>query len=110
MKTDCIFCKIIAGEIPAKLEHETEDLIVFPDIDPSAEVHFLIVPKKHVDNIFDTTDQPELLTKIYRAAEQLVMENKLEPIGYRISVNGGAYQHVKHLHFHLLSGKWLKHI
>lgn len=110
MKTDCIFCKIVAGEIPAKLEHETEDLIVFPDIDPSAEVHFLIVPKKHVDSITDAKDQPELLAKIYQAAEQLVQENELKSRGYRIAVNGGASQHVPHLHFHLLSGKWLKHI
>lgn len=110
MNTDCIFCKIVAGEVPAKLEHETEDLIVFPDIDPSAEVHFLIVPKKHVDSIADAKNEPELLGKIYEAADKLVKENELESRGYRIAVNGGSYQHVPHLHFHLLSGKWLKNL
>ncbi len=102
---DCIFCKIIKKEIPANIVHETENLIVFPDINPSADTHFLIVPKKHIPSVSDlTTENAGLLAEIYQVANKLVQDNNLENSPYKVVVNGGKAQHVPHLHFHLLGG------
>lgn len=101
---DCIFCKIIKKEIPSNILHETDSLVVFPDINPSAEIHLLIVPKEHIPGISDIGERGDLLVEIYQVAERLVKENNLTDDFYRIVVNGGKSQHVPHLHFHLLGG------
>ena len=104
---DCIFCKIINREIPSNIVYETDELVAFPDINPSADMHILIVPKEHINGIQDlTTRQAILLAKIYVAANDLVRKNNLESDSYRVVVNGGKAQHVPHLHFHLLGGQW----
>lgn len=106
---NCIFCKIIKKEISSKLVFESDSLIAFPDINPSADTHILIVPRKHIDKVQDlTTQDGELLSKIYQVANQLVSEYNLEGKQYRIVVNGGKAQHVPHLHFHLLGGNLKK--
>lgn len=105
---DCIFCKIVRGEIPAKIVFESEDLIAFPDINPVADVHVVIVPKEHVANINEAKDNGQLLSKVYQASEKLVDEHNLRNGLYRVLVNGGKAQHIPHLHFHLLGGNWTK--
>lgn len=104
---DCIFCKIVNGEIPKKFDYESENLVVFPDINPSADVHILIVPKQHIGGIGDIeTKYGTLLIEIYRVVNQLVADNNLKDGLYRVVVNGGKAQHVPHLHFHFLGGQW----
>lgn len=108
---DCIFCKIINREIASNIVYETDELVAFPDINPSADIHILIVPKEHIGGIEDLTDhQAAILAKIYLAANELIRRNNLESNSYRIVVNGGSAQHVPHLHFHLLGGQWKKFI
>jgi histidine triad (HIT) family protein len=108
---DCIFCKIVKKEVPTKILKETEDIIAFPDISPSADTHILIIPKKHIDGIQDlTTEHGNLLAQIYGVANSLVKEYNLENLAYRVVVNGGKAQHVPHIHFHLLGGDIRKKI
>lgn len=105
----CIFCKIIKGEIPKEFDFESENLVVFPDIDPSADLHLLIVPKKHVSGMRDLTEKDaQLLTEVYQVVNKLVDQNSLTDKLYRVVVNGGKAAHVPHLHFHLLGGQWKK--
>ncbi len=102
---DCIFCKIIKREIPSNIVYETDSLVVFPDINPSADVHILIVPKEHIGGIQDINSQhANLLAEVYQTANKLVQDNNLQNSAYRVVVNGGTAQHVPHLHFHLLGG------
>ena len=105
--SDCIFCKIIAGEIPAKLIYEDESIIAFNDIDPQAPVHILIVPKKHITSLDECKDEDvmllgELLNKVKVIAKNSGLEN-----GYRLVNNCGedGMQTVKHIHFHLLGAR-----
>lgn len=106
---DCIFCKIIKKEIPSNIVFESETIIAFPDINPSAEIHLLIVPRQHIGGVQDLTAQDsQLLAQIYKVANKLVSEYNLRDKSYRIVVNGGKAQHVPHLHFHLLGGIWKK--
>lgn len=108
---DCLFCKIINKEIPKEFTYESDSLVAFPDINPSADVHILIVPKKHISGIVDITkEHSSLLSEVYEVVNKLVAENNLENDSYRVVVNGGKAQHVPHLHFHLLGGKWYKFI
>ena len=106
---DCLFCKIVNGEIPSTKIYEDEYLYAFKDINPQAPFHVLIIPKTHIDSAADIThENSELVAKIFVAAAKIAEENKLEN-GFRIVTNSGEYgcQSVKHLHFHLLSGKQL---
>ncbi len=108
---DCIFCKIISGEITKELAYESEKLVAFDDINPSAEVHTLIVPKEHIGGIKDLGGSyGDLLAEVYQAVNTLVAEKNLENDLYRVVVNGGKAQHVPHLHFHLLGGQWKKFV
>ena len=108
---DCIFCKIINKEIPKEFNYETNTLVVFPDINPAARVHLLIVPKQHIGEIKDLgKGQGNLLEDVYGVVNKLVEENNLTDDLYRVVVNGGKAQHVPHLHFHLLGGQWKKMI
>lgn len=106
---DCIFCKIIKKELPAKYVYESPTLVAFPDINPSADIHLLIVPIEHIDKIADVSkNHGDLLGEIMEVANKLVIENNLTDSAYRIVVNGGKAQHVPHLHFHLLGGNLKK--
>ena len=103
---DCIFCKIISGEIPKEFNFESENLVVFPDINPSADTHLLIVPKKHIGGIGEIgVSHGNLLIDVYKAVNKLAGELNLAEDSYRVVVNGGKAQHVPHLHFHLLGGQ-----
>lgn len=106
---DCLFCNIVAGKIPAKFLFESETIVAFPDINPAADTHIVIVSKEHIGGIREIgADQGSLLVEIFKAVNKLVVKNNLENDFYRVVVNGGKSQHVPHLHFHLLGGKWRK--
>jgi len=101
-KDECVFCKIISGEIPTEFVHQDRDFFVFKDLYPKAPVHLLIVPREHIRSFLDLGDKHfSLLTKMIKVVQALVKEQKLEG-GYRLMVNGGRHQEVEHLHFHLL--------
>jgi len=107
---DCLFCKMVSGELATKPVLETETIIAINDINPLANVHILIVPKKHIESIetIDTEDASWII-EMFKAAQKLVSERELE--SFRLAFNGGKYQHVPHLHMHLLAGgsvKWAK--
>jgi histidine triad (HIT) family protein len=105
---DCIFCRIVAGEIPSKRVHEDERYFAFEDINPQAPVHILIVPRAHVSGLNDvTTEHEKLVGGVHVLARQLAKQKGLADRGYRVVVNSGpeAGQSVFHLHFHLLGGR-----
>ena len=106
MNNDCLFCKIIAGEIPSTKVYEDDKLLAFKDINPQAPVHILIIPKEHYDSLdaLDETTAP-IVADIMLLAKRLAAEFHLEN-GYRVLTNIGENggQTVKHLHFHLLGG------
>lgn len=106
---DCLFCKIINGEIPSEKIYEDEYLYAFKDINPQAPFHALIIPKNHIDSAADITEEnSDVVSKVFVTAAKIAKENKLEN-GFRIVTNSGEYgcQSVNHIHFHLLSGKKL---
>ncbi len=96
----CVFCGIVKGEVPAKIVYQDDELAVFPDLHPSAPVHLLIIPTKHISDLVEAPDQ--LILKIKNKILDLVLEQGLVDKGYRIIVNGGTAKAVSHLHFHLL--------
>jgi histidine triad (HIT) family protein len=102
----CLFCKIIAGEIPAQIKFQDEQVIAFADINPQAPFHLLIVPKLHVGNSAELAAQsPAALSAVFAAADQLAKAEGLT--GYRTIFNTGADagQSVFHAHLHLLGGR-----
>jgi histidine triad (HIT) family protein len=102
---DCIFCKIIAGQIPAKKIYEDDDLIAFHDIHPIAKVHFLMVPKLHVASLAECdSNQQAILGKMLLLAPKLAAEQSLR--GFRTMINTGKEggQEVFHLHVHVFGG------
>ena len=107
---DCLFCKIIAGEIPSEKVYEDEKVYVFRDINPQAPTHMLVIPKKHLDSLDQVTEEDaELMAHVPLVIAQLAKEEGLDK-GYRVVVNTGEEggQSVKHLHFHLLGGRSLQ--
>lgn len=108
--SDCLFCKIVAGEIPSKKVFEDEYTFAFEDISPKAPVHVLIVPKKHVRGLKEVgAEDAELVGRCHLAAAAIARERGIEE-GYRtvLNVGPGAGQSVFHLHVHLLGGRDLK--
>ena len=110
MQQECIFCKIVSRQIPAKIIYEDEHLIVFPDINPAAPVHVLIVPKRHIPNLLETgAEDIPLLGHVMAVVARLARELGLEEDGFRTVVNtktnGG--QTVHHIHWHLLGGRFM---
>lgn len=99
---DCVFCKIIKGELGTEFVHKDPDFFVFKDIYPKAPVHLLVVPREHIETFLDLGDKHfSLLTKVIKVIQRLIKEQKLTA-GYRVMINGGRHQEVDHLHFHLL--------
>lgn len=104
----CLFCSICEGGIPAKKIYEDDRIIVIEDISPVAPVHLLLIPKEHVVNANDLTEQHDaLIGHIYRTAARIAKEKGIAEDGYRIvnNTNAGAGQSVFHIHFHLLGGR-----
>ncbi|MDD3678825.1 MAG: histidine triad nucleotide-binding protein [Patescibacteria group bacterium] len=105
---DCIFCKIIANEIPSPRVYESKNLIVIKDINPQAPIHNLIIPKKHIPDLNSVTEEDqEILSEILFTAKKISEIEGLKEKGYRIIANTGrdSGQLVPHLHFHFLGGK-----
>ena len=107
--TNCLFCRIIAGEIPSKKVYEDEQTFAFEDINPQAPTHILIVPKKHVAGLKEAqAEEAELIGLCHLAAAEIARQRRIEN-GYRtvLNVGPGAGQSVFHLHVHLLGGRAL---
>jgi histidine triad (HIT) family protein len=104
----CLFCKIIAGEIPASIIHQDEQVVVLDDINPQAPVHKLIVPKKHIATLNDlTADNTETVGHMIQTAKLMAKKLNIATDGYRVvmNCNAGAGQTVFHIHLHLLGGR-----
>ncbi|MDZ7830250.1 MAG: histidine triad nucleotide-binding protein [Desulfobacterales bacterium] len=107
MAQDCIFCKIIDGEIPTEFVHQDDNLVVFKDINPLAPVHLLIVPKRHIRGINDLADgDREILAELILMARDMAKRFSIDKSGYRIffNVEKGGGQEVFHLHMHMIGG------
>ena len=103
---DCLFCKIIKGEIPANKVYEDEEILAFHDINPAAPIHILVIPKKHITSLAHMEKEDEAI--IGNDVINKIAEDKgFKEDGYRVVVNCGknAGQTVMHLHFHILAGK-----
>ena len=104
---DCLFCKIIKGEIPCSKVYEDDEVLAFKDRNPAAPIHILVIPKKHIDSIakLEKEDEP-LVGKIYSVIDKIAEEQGVKEDGFRVIVNCGrdGGQEVMHLHFHLLAG------
>lgn len=109
--TDCLFCKIVAGEIPSQKVYEDEKVYAFRDINPQAPVHVIVIPKEHVMSSLNDYDETkgEVIAAVFSAARKIAESEGIAESGYRVLTNCGkdAAQSVHHLHFHLLGGKFL---
>lgn len=109
MKNECLFCKIVAGEIPSEKVFENDDFIIIKDINPQAKLHYLLIPKKHFDNIGEMAiNDPLLLSRCLSEMAGLTESLGLSN-GYRIITNKGydGCQSVNHIHIHILGGEKL---
>jgi histidine triad (HIT) family protein len=110
--TDCIFCKIVAGEIPSTQVYRDEQVTAFRGINPAAPVHVLIVPNRHIASVNDLTAEDEpLIGHLFSVAKQIAAEEGIAESGYRLIINTGpdGGQEVDHLHLHLLGGQRMRH-
>ena len=108
MAEGCIFCRIIAGEIPADIVYQDQDFLAFRDIMPKAPTHVLVIPKTHVTSAAELTDgQKELAGRLIIIAKNLAEKEGIARRGYRLVINCGAEggQVVPHLHLHLIGGR-----
>ena len=104
----CVFCKIAAGEIPAKKVHEDDEIVAFRDLNPQAPTHVLIIPRRHVASLTDASEGDEaLLGRLLLAAKAIAAKEGIARDGYRVVTNSGALggQSVFHIHLHLLGGR-----
>jgi histidine triad (HIT) family protein len=107
---ECLFCKIIKGEIPCKKVYEDEEILAFHDINPAAPIHILVIPKKHITSLAHLKEEDEkIVGRIYTVINEIAEKNQFKEDGYRVIVNCGKNggQEVMHLHFHILAGKQL---
>ena len=105
---DCIFCRIISGDIPSDTLYQDEQVVAFRDINPKAPVHLLLVPRKHIESLADLSeDEASIMGHLVAAANRLAREAGISEKGYRLVVNSGPEggQEVPHLHLHLLGGR-----
>ncbi len=108
---DCIFCKIVGGEIPSKKVVEDDDLFAFEDINPVAPVHVVVIPKRHIETLNDVSETDTvLLGRLLLSAQSIAREKNLSDDGYRTVINcmSGAGQTVFHLHMHVIGGRGLR--
>lgn len=110
--SDCLFCKLISGQIPSRKVYEDAELLAFHDINPAARVHFLLIPKQHVASLLETdATHAALLGKMLVLAPKLAQEQGLDN-GFKTVINSGpgGGQLVYHLHMHILGGGNLSHV
>ncbi|MDH5472905.1 MAG: histidine triad nucleotide-binding protein [Gammaproteobacteria bacterium] len=106
--TDCIFCKIISGDIPGDIVYQDDDVLAFRDLNPQAPTHVLVIPRKHIATTNDIQpEDAELIGKMYLAAKQIAKDEAIDEAGYRtvINCNRAAGQTVFHIHLHLLGAR-----
>lgn len=111
MEDTCIFCRIVAGSIPARLAYEDDDVLAFHDVDPRAPVHVLVIPRRHIASVNDLqSDDRDLVGGLYLAAKKIAQDLGVAESGYRLVMNCGAQagQSVDHIHLHVLGGRGLK--
>ena len=107
---DCVFCKIIKGEIPSKKVYEDDEILAFYDINPIAKVHVLVIPKMHIKSLQDLKEEnKDLLFHLFEKINEVAKIVGIDKTGFRVISNVGkdAGQAVKHLHFHILGGEKL---
>ena len=105
---NCLFCKIIKGEIPTEKVYEDDYVLGFKDINPATKIHILVIPKIHIGSLADLNEEhKEYVWKIHEAINKIAQEQGVKQSGYRVIVNCGkdAGQEVMHLHYHLLAGE-----
>ena len=106
--SSCLFCRIVARELPAEFAHEDDLVLAFPDINPKAPTHLLLIPRRHIDSAADLgEDDAEMLGRLFSVAAKLARDTGISDRGFRLVSNSGraAGQSVDHLHFHLLGGR-----
>lgn len=111
MSQDCLFCGIVAGDIPSKTIYRDDQITAFHDIHPQASVHVLVIPNAHVDSLNQAEElEPELFGRLLQVSAKLAREFGIDQSGYRVVTNTGpdSGQSVFHLHFHLLGGNRLR--
>jgi histidine triad (HIT) family protein len=107
----CLFCRILAGEIPSKEVRSDEHTYAFRDIDPKAPTHVLVIPRRHIASVNDLTgDDAPLIGRLFMAAREIAQAEGIAESGYRLVMNTGADagQSVSHIHLHLLGGRHMK--
>jgi histidine triad (HIT) family protein len=113
MDESCIFCKIAAGKLPAKVVYQDERAMVFEDIHPAAPVHLLVIPRKHIPDVDHIAEEDrDLIGHLLHVAAKVAAERGFAASGYKLVVNNGpgAGQVVFHLHVHVLSGRRFSHV
>lgn len=102
---NCVFCKIVKGELPSTKVYEDDEILAFNDANPIAPIHILVIPKKHIKDFVELDDK-ELLYKLSKVIKKVAKDKKIDEKGFRIITNIGedGGQAVKHLHFHILGG------
>ena len=106
--SDCLFCKILDGEIPCDRVYENDQVIAFRDVNPQAPTHILVIPRKHISTINDlTADDKDIVGEMMLAAQTIAKQEGIEESGYRLvmNCNEGAGQTVFHIHLHILGGR-----
>ncbi len=106
--SDCLFCKILDGEVPADVVYENDTVLAFRDINPQAPTHILIIPRQHISTINDIEPEHEMMVgRLFSAAREIAAAEGLTDKGYRVVMNcgEGAGQSVFHIHLHLLGGR-----
>lgn len=108
MAEDCLFCRIIAGEVASERLHETDDVVVIRDTHPQAPVHLLVLPREHVATLNDAS--PHLVAALYEAAKEVAQDGGFADTGYRtvINVHRQGGQTVWHLHLHVMAGRAMR--
>jgi histidine triad (HIT) family protein len=98
---DCIFCKIARGKLPTEFLYDDEDVMAFRDIHPAKPIHILVVPKMHIED-FLALEDPLLKEKLLSVVQTLAESAELDDKGFRVVINGGGSQEIRHLHLHLM--------
>ncbi len=105
---DCLFCRIVAGELPSTRVHEDDAVIAFRDIAPRSPTHILVIPRRHIPSAADLTEADgPLLGRMFAVAAEIALDQGIADAGYRVVTNVGEWggQTVDHLHFHLMGGR-----
>lgn len=109
---DCLFCKIIKGEIPSTVVYKDNQVMAFRDINPVAPTHILVIPNKHIENVNDISeDDKQLMGHLFTVIKPIAKKEGITESGYRLIINTGpdALQEIFHLHVHILGGQRMQH-